>query len=265
MTTDELLALAEDIKANGLQLPILIDDQDRIIDGRNRLAACKMAGVEPLFEPVATASFQVQRARIISLNKERRHMTEAQWGMTAAKLANMKHGGDRKLDSAKDQSAPAHLDPEVEPISLNDAAEAVGIGRRTAAACKKVLRDGSPELVEAVQAGTIKATPAERIASLPKKEQPQAIQNHVNRSVSPVKELEKPKPLPPEEPEVKQDPLQAEFARMREQALSKHNPIAISVEIINQIKSIDKRHPQSDEALRSIASFILFNNPQIKV
>ncbi|WP_437194199.1 ParB/RepB/Spo0J family partition protein [Planctomicrobium sp. SH527] len=254
MTTDGLRSLAEDIKANGLQLPILIDDQDRIIDGRNRLAACQMAGVEPIFEPV-TGSFQVQRARIISLNKERRHMTEAQWGMTAAKLANMTHGGDRKQDLTKDQEAPVPLDLEVEPISLSDAAKEVGVSRRTAVSCKKILREGVPELVKAVEAGEIKAKPAERIASLPKKEQPQAIQNHVNRVSAPVLEQEKPEPLLSEEPEVKRSPLQELVSRR----LEKENPIQVAHDAIGLLKTISREHPLHREAWVIVRNFINCN------
>jgi ParB-like chromosome segregation protein Spo0J len=49
MEPDDLAALADDIKANGLQQPIVVDDAGVLIDGRNRLAACKRAGVEPIY------------------------------------------------------------------------------------------------------------------------------------------------------------------------------------------------------------------------
>ena len=45
---DELSDLASDIQANGLQHPIIIgqvDGVEMLIDGRNRLAACKLAKV----------------------------------------------------------------------------------------------------------------------------------------------------------------------------------------------------------------------------
>ena len=46
----DLRRLAADIKKNGLQFPIVLDPAGLVLDGRNRLAACKIAGVEPDFE-----------------------------------------------------------------------------------------------------------------------------------------------------------------------------------------------------------------------
>lgn len=45
----DLEALAEDIGHNGLQHPVILFD-GKVLDGRNRLAACKLAGVEPRFD-----------------------------------------------------------------------------------------------------------------------------------------------------------------------------------------------------------------------
>ena len=50
MPDDELAELAEDIRVNGLRQPIIRDKKGMLLDGRNRLAACKIAGVEPRFE-----------------------------------------------------------------------------------------------------------------------------------------------------------------------------------------------------------------------
>lgn len=47
---EELDELASSIAAVGLIHPIVLTPQGEVLDGRNRLAACKQAGVEPAFE-----------------------------------------------------------------------------------------------------------------------------------------------------------------------------------------------------------------------
>lgn len=79
---DELDDLAEDIKTNGLQHPIVVKDGE-LIDGRNRLAACESAGVEPSFEEL---DGQEPVAYILSANLARRHMTAGEKAITAARL-----------------------------------------------------------------------------------------------------------------------------------------------------------------------------------
>ena len=84
MSDDELAALGEDIKANGLRSPItVIDAPDGVrylLDGRNRLEAMERAGLstkclawnpdEPEWEHAA--------AFVISANIRRRHLTKQQ-------------------------------------------------------------------------------------------------------------------------------------------------------------------------------------------
>lgn len=48
---DELAELASSIAAVGLIHPVVLTPKGEVLDGRNRLAACKIAGVEPTFEP----------------------------------------------------------------------------------------------------------------------------------------------------------------------------------------------------------------------
>jgi hypothetical protein len=81
MEGDDLAALADDIKENGLQQPIVIDTEGRLIDGRNRLAACDQAGVEPEWRLIEVEDAE---AFIWSANVKRRQMTKGQIAMVAA-------------------------------------------------------------------------------------------------------------------------------------------------------------------------------------
>src|SRR5262245_62039527 len=83
---DELRALAEDIRANGLQQPVVMFGA-QLLDGRNRWRACEIAGVEPRLrdwngdDPIAY---------VVSLNLKRRHLDESQRAMVAGRVANLR-------------------------------------------------------------------------------------------------------------------------------------------------------------------------------
>lgn len=82
MTEDELRELADDIAANGLLYPIVLDDQGQVIDGRNRLRACELAGVEPQFMRLNGVD---PLTYVLSVNIKRRHLSKGQAAMCAVR------------------------------------------------------------------------------------------------------------------------------------------------------------------------------------
>jgi hypothetical protein len=81
MSDEELDELADDIKANGLLNPIIVDQEGILIDGRNRLEACKRAGVEPQTEILNGTDPVVY---ILAQNVKRRHLSAGQKAMAVA-------------------------------------------------------------------------------------------------------------------------------------------------------------------------------------
>jgi hypothetical protein len=90
MSPTDLLALADDIAANGLREPITRTPDLQILDGRNRSLACVMAGVEPTFTVYSGDPWLYS----ISKNARRRHLTVDQVAMRVAQLATRGEGGD---------------------------------------------------------------------------------------------------------------------------------------------------------------------------
>jgi hypothetical protein len=94
MEAEELNDLAADIKANGLLNPLVtwvdqvgtIGDkgEEYLIDGRNRQAACKIAGVKPVLVPLDNG--HDPSAFIVGVNINRRHMTKGQRAMAVAMI-----------------------------------------------------------------------------------------------------------------------------------------------------------------------------------
>lgn len=68
----DLRRLADDIASNGLMHPIVLDDEGRVLDGRNRLAACRLVDVEPEYE---TYDGDDPEGYVLSSNNERRHLS----------------------------------------------------------------------------------------------------------------------------------------------------------------------------------------------
>jgi hypothetical protein len=75
----ELRDLADDIAANGQRTPITLDPSGRVVDGRNRLAACRLAGVEPwtVTDPSLDSDADVA-AFVQAANNRRRHLSAGQ-------------------------------------------------------------------------------------------------------------------------------------------------------------------------------------------
>ena len=154
----ELQSLANDIRDNGLETPI-VTLEGAILDGRNRHRACEIAGVSPRFEEY-TGKDPMQF--VISHNLHRRHLDESQRGMVAAALANMKQGTRTDLPSIDGKSAS---------VAMREAGEMLNVGESTVTRAKKIRKLGSPELVAAVESGEVTVGAAYKVAELDQDEQ----------------------------------------------------------------------------------------------
>lgn len=181
-TDTQLASLAADIKANGLFDPIVTTDingETFVLDGRNRLAACKIAGVEPKFT-VYTGCDPL--AFVWSKNAERRHMTQSQLATTGEKFATLKNGSNRY------QKVGVHACTPTESASREYAAKLVGVSVRSIQNARTLRNQGAPELVSMVEDGKLSLRAAVKVSSLPVEQQrelvregPAAIVERANR------------------------------------------------------------------------------------
>ncbi|MCX5406613.1 ParB/RepB/Spo0J family partition protein [Streptomyces sp. NBC_00335] len=81
LNEEEMHDLAQSIKNEGLLKPIVLDPDGVLLDGRNRLAACEIAGVEPHF---TTYDGNDPIRLIFSANAVRRHLSQGQRSMILA-------------------------------------------------------------------------------------------------------------------------------------------------------------------------------------
>ena len=152
---DGLRALADDIADHGLREPI-VTLEGQILDGRCRYLACKMAAVDPLFEnhvgddPIAY---------VLSRNFHRRHLTQRQRAMVAARLANLKLGANQHSEG----------------VPIGTAAVMLNVSQRSVARAKEIIRCGTPELVQAVESGEVSLFAGAQISRMQQKGQQNAL------------------------------------------------------------------------------------------
>jgi hypothetical protein len=138
LTEDELAELAADIADRGLLHPIVLDTEGRVLDGRNRSAACRIAGVEPRFE---TYTGDDPDGYALAANGQRRDMSKSRKAMVAARSLLVTNNS----------------------MSANAAAKAIGVSQSLMAKAVVVLNH-VPELVDDVIAGTTPLDEVYRIA-----------------------------------------------------------------------------------------------------
>ena len=94
LTDDELADMAADISERGLIHPVVLDAEGRILDGRNRYAACKLAGVEPRFE---TYDGEDPGGYALSVNVTRRNLRPGQRYLVAEQARRLAEANGSKV------------------------------------------------------------------------------------------------------------------------------------------------------------------------
>ena len=150
----ELDALALDIKANGLCHPLVVY-QGVLLDGRNRLAACKIAGVEPLFTEYMGDS---PVAFVISVNIKRRQLDPSQRACVAVEIEPMFSVEAKKralignAAGGRNSKSVADLRPTVKAKASDQAADVCGVSPRMVQYAKEI-KVKNPEAFERISLG----------------------------------------------------------------------------------------------------------------
>ena len=157
----EKAALADDIRTNGLRVPVVLHE-GKVLDGRHRYEACRAAGVECTFRDYEGDD---PAAFVLSMNLARRHLTESQRAMVGARLVTEKRGGDRKSDRC--------LNSGIDQVA---AARATNTSRFSVQQAARVIRGAAPSVVAAVDAGEVAVSDAAAVAGKARTVQEAAIE-----------------------------------------------------------------------------------------
>lgn len=152
MSAEEFVGLVEDIREHGLREPVVLFE-GKVLDGRNRVKACEEIGIEAKFTEWPNGEDPYDY--VISKNMHRRHLTEGQRGMIMAELPGLKLGDNQYTAEGGSQDPPS--------LSNEQAAAIAGVSAPTIKRAKVVLKNGSPEDIEAVKSGASLAPIARRV------------------------------------------------------------------------------------------------------
>jgi len=146
-------AFKADIAEHGQREPIELLD-GAVIDGRNRLKACRELGIEPRAIDVELPDGTDLIAYCKSKNESRRHLSPKSRAIVAARLANLPHGGNRR------SKTPNGV------LKIDDAAALMQVGTSSVDRAKRVIEGCTEEIVALVEDGELSANKALDFAEL---------------------------------------------------------------------------------------------------
>jgi len=163
--------LVEDLRKHGLLEDIeTLDGQ--ILDGRNRYRCCLLAQIAPRFREVRVDD---PVAYVISKNLHRRHLTPTQISMVGARAREHYDREAKERQKRKPADSVQENLPEQKGQARDQAAKAVGVSGRTIDFATKVLAQGTPELIQAVDQGRVAVSHAAVLASEPPERQKEVL------------------------------------------------------------------------------------------
>lgn len=147
--------LVEDVRAHGIREPVVRLD-GMVLDGRNRYLAARECGRSD----IPTTEFQGTDplAFVISRNLRRRHLSESQRALVAAKIARLEDG---KKQVGKFADVPTQA----------QAADMLNVSERSVRHAREVHEHATPALIAEVEAGRVSVSAAAALARLPDPEQ----------------------------------------------------------------------------------------------
>jgi hypothetical protein len=184
MSAEEIAELAKDIEQKGLIDDIILVE-GKIADGRNRYVACRQAGVAPRFREWGGTGSLV--SWVLSVNLHRRHLTDQQRAVVAAKAKaafESEASARRNANLLQNKGATESADRRFRDMggtengkSARRAAERLRVSTRAVERASRILKSGDDALIEAVAQDTVSLDAAATVSQLPRLEQRRIVES----------------------------------------------------------------------------------------
>lgn len=187
MSEEDMSAMKEDIKINGIHTPIVLHE-NKILDGRHRYEAAIELGIPEQEIPTTTLSDGVDPlAYALSANCHRRHLNTSQRAMASARLSSI---GASELE-----------------ITHKNKSDLFNISVASVAQAEKVIKFADESIINAVDQGDVSVSDAAKIAEMDHEIQKEILDDKKNgktrtlagrAEAKQTAERERNKPDPPE-------------------------------------------------------------------
>ena len=165
LLNDEYEKLKESISKNGYweEYPIIVNDNNEILDGHSRWKACQELGIQPTIKVKHFESKEEEMRFVIETNLNRRHLNAFQKAELALKLIELektKRGRKPKEEISTDSvkiSTSSEL-PKVD--TWQTVSDKLGVSIDTIRKAKAVIEKGDEKLIEKCRKGEISVNEA---------------------------------------------------------------------------------------------------------
>ena len=178
LTDGERALLEQSLLAEGCRDALVLWG-DILIDGHNRYEICQKHGIK--FNTVQNSSFETMEQVMLWMidnQLSRRSVTDFQRGMLALRKKELLVTASQAQQTSKSDAAPEQT--AVSPTmtaktNRKEVAQIAGVSSHTIGQIEKIQKTATPELIDAVRAGTISISAAAAVASLPSNAQQEAV------------------------------------------------------------------------------------------
>jgi len=153
---EEYEALKESIQKEGLLFPIIVNDNNEILDGHNRYRACKELQIEPTIETKTFHEKLEEKRFVIEINLKRRHLNDyqkAEMGMILLEVEKelakqrMSKGGGSGVGSRQMTT------PQDKGHAQGHVAKQIGLSEKTFERAVKIVEKGTEEQKDLLRKG----------------------------------------------------------------------------------------------------------------
>lgn len=171
----EYAALERSLRLEGCRDALVLWN-DILIDGHNRYAICRKLAIP--FKTVQNTTFssiEDVQLWVIENNLARRSVSDFQRGVLALRKKDIVAARSAQRAGEPDKGGEAAEESSPPWNTREDMAKAARVSSNTISQIERIQRAATPQLVEAVRAGTISINAAANVASLPEEQQRAAV------------------------------------------------------------------------------------------